>query len=63
VAAINSIGNLGGFFGQNLMPYAGKVAGTAFGPMIVPIVCLTALAVGSLIAWARSERAISAVPA
>ena len=63
VAAINSIGNLGGFCGQNLMPYAGKVAGTAFGPMIVPIVCLTVLALGSLIAWSRSGRAISAVPA
>jgi MFS family permease len=63
VAAINSIGNLGGFFGQNLMPFAGKVAGTAFGPMIVPIVCLAVLALGSSVAWARSERAVSAVPA
>jgi hypothetical protein len=40
VAAINSIGNLGGFVSQNLMPFVGKVSGTAFGPMIVPIVCL-----------------------
>ncbi|MFX1676374.1 MFS transporter [Paraburkholderia sp. A2WS-5] len=55
VAAINSIGNLGGFFGQNLMPFAGKATGTAFGPMIVPIVCLAVLGVGALIAWARSE--------
>ncbi|RDU97808.1 MFS transporter [Trinickia dinghuensis] len=63
VAAINSIGNLGGFFGQNLMPFAGKVTGTAFGPMIVPIVCLTVLGLGASIAWVRSERAIAAVPA
>ncbi|MDR3098226.1 MAG: MFS transporter [Paraburkholderia sp.] len=56
VAAINSIGNLGGFFGQNLMPLAGKATGTAFGPMIVPIVCLAVLGTGALIAWARSER-------
>ncbi|MFD1555116.1 MFS transporter [Paraburkholderia silviterrae] len=56
VAAINSIGNLGGFFGQNLMPIAGKATGTAFGPMIVPIVCLAVLGVGAFIAWARSGR-------
>jgi hypothetical protein len=31
--------------------------------MIVPIVCLAVLALGSLVACARSERAISAVPA
>ena len=63
VAAINSIGNLGGFFGQNLMPFAGKATGTAFGPMIVPIVCLAVLGLGASIAWIRSERAIAGVPA
>lgn len=63
VAAINSIGNLGGFFGQNLMPFAGKVAGSAFGPMIVPIVCLATLGVGALVAQARTERAQATAPA
>ncbi len=63
VAAINSIGNLGGFFGQNLMPFAGKVTGTAFGPMIVPIVCLAVLGLGALVAWGRSGRAMAGVPA
>ncbi|MEK6292969.1 MAG: MFS transporter [Paraburkholderia tropica] len=63
VAAINSIGNLGGFFSQNLMPLAGKLTGTAFGPMIVPIVCLAVLGLGALIASSRSSRevAVSAV--
>ena len=56
VAAINSIGNLGGFFSQNLMPYAGKATGTAFGPMIVPIVCLGVLCFGAAIAWVQTER-------
>ena len=56
VAAINSIGNLGGFFSQNLMPYAGKATGTAFGPMIVPIVCLGVLCIGAAIAWFQTER-------
>lgn len=59
VAAINSIGNLGGFFSQNLMPLAGKLTGTAFGPMIVPIVCLSILGVGAFIGWARSERSMA----
>lgn len=56
-AAINSIGNLGGFFGQNLMPYAGRATGTAFGPMIVPIVCLALLSMGAIVAWLRGARA------
>ncbi|CAG9269242.1 MFS permease [Paraburkholderia unamae] len=63
VAAINSIGNLGGFFGQNLMPFAGKVTGSAFGPMIVPIVCLAVLGFGALVAWGRSGRTMEGVPA
>ncbi len=63
VAAINSIGNLGGFFGQNLMPLAGKLTGTAFGPMIVPIVCLAVLGLGVVVAWGRSGRAMEGVPA
>ncbi|AXL49962.1 major facilitator superfamily protein [Paraburkholderia caffeinilytica] len=56
VAAINSIGNLGGFFSQNLMPIVGKSSGTAFGPMIVPIVCLAILGIGAMVAWFRTER-------
>ena len=63
VAAINSIGNLGGFFAQNLMPLAGKLTGTAFGPMIVPIVCLALLGLGAIVAWGRSGRSIASVPA
>ncbi len=63
VAAINSIGNLGGFFGQNLMPLAGKLTGTAFGPMIVPIVCLAVLGLGVVVAWGRSGRVMEGVPA
>lgn len=56
IAAINSIGNLGGFFAQNLMPYVGKVAGNASAPMLVPVVCLTLLGVGMSVAWASSGR-------
>jgi MFS family permease len=56
IAAINSIGNLGGFFGQNLMPYVGKVAGNAGAPMLVPVVCLALLAAGTLVAWISGGR-------
>jgi hypothetical protein len=35
VAAVNAIGNLGGFAGQNLMPYIGKWAHNYVAPMLV----------------------------
>lgn len=58
LAAINSIGNLGGFFSQNLMPFVGKVAGNAGAPMLVPLVCLALLGVGVTIAsWSNARRA------
>lgn len=60
IAAINSIGNLGGFFAQNLMPYIGKLAGNASAPMLVPVVCLTLLGAGMSVAWASSGRSARA---
>jgi hypothetical protein len=39
------------------------VTGTAFGPMIVPIVCLALLGIGALVAWTRSERGMVAARA
>jgi MFS family permease len=56
VAAINSIGNLGGFLSQNLMPYVGKVSGTTTAPMIVPIVCLAILGTGAFLIHTRDKR-------
>lgn len=55
IAAINSIGNLGGFFGQNLMPYVGKLTHSNVTPMLVPAACLAVLGVGGLVAvnWQR----------
>lgn len=52
IAAINSIGNLGGFVAQNLMPYAGQVTHSTNGPMLVPAACLAVLGLGALIAYA-----------
>ncbi len=56
VAAINAIGNLGGFAGQNLMPYVGKAAHSQIAPMLVPTACLLTLGVGTGIAALVSAR-------
>ena len=53
IAAINSIGNLGGFWGQNLMPYVGNVTRSTILPMLVPAACLTVLGLAALIAGRR----------
>lgn len=50
IAAINSIGNIGGFFAQNLAPWVEQRTGTVAGPMLVPAGCLAILC---LIAMAR----------
>jgi hypothetical protein len=50
VAAINAIGNLGGFAGQNLMPYVGRAAHSPVAPMLVPTACLFALGIGTALA-------------
>jgi MFS family permease len=45
IAAINSIGNLGGFLAQNLAPRVESLTGTVVGPMLVPAGCLAILCV------------------
>lgn len=50
LAAINSIGNLGGFWGQNLMPWVAKEAGSNILPMLVPAACLTMLGIAAFVA-------------
>jgi MFS family permease len=50
IAAINSIGNLGGFLAQNLMPWVGQQTHSTGGPMLVPAACLAALCVGAVVA-------------
>lgn len=53
IAAINSLGNLGGFAAQNLMPFLGQATHSAGLPMLVPAACLTVLGVGAALAAAR----------
>jgi MFS family permease len=50
LAAINSIGNLGGFWGQNLMPQVGRLTQSTVLPMLVPAACLTVLGIAAFVA-------------
>ncbi|WP_412065758.1 MFS transporter [Rhizobium sp. SYY.PMSO] len=45
IAAISTIGNLGGFFAQNLMPWVAGVAGSPVSAMLVPAAALAAIGV------------------
>ena len=56
IAAINSIGNLGGFLAQNLAPWVERRTGSVDAPMLVPAVCLFAICAGSVVLYMRSVR-------
>jgi MFS family permease len=45
IATISTIGNLGGFFAQNAMPWVAQAAGAPVAAMLVPSVCLTAVGI------------------
>ena len=49
IAAINALGNIGGFFGQNLMPQIQALTGNVNMPMIVPAGCLAILGIGAVL--------------
>jgi len=53
IAMISTIGSIGGFVAQNLMPWVAKVGGAPVYAMLVPAACLGALALGSAIALGR----------
>jgi hypothetical protein len=57
LATINSIGNIGGFVGQNLMPALAQAGGSASAALIAPCVCLGAFALGCVIALLRGRAA------
>jgi MFS family permease len=64
LAAINSIGNLGGLFGQNLMPAVAQVGGSTSAALLVPCACMAflALAVGLFLGRQRSDVASAPDP-
>lgn len=49
IAVVATYGNLGGFFAQNLMPWAAEKMGYAAGGLIVPMVCLLLTGLGGAI--------------
>jgi nitrate/nitrite transporter NarK len=54
MAAITTLGSLGGFLSQNLMPWVAHWSGSALAAMLVPAASLALLAVSALImlaAW------------
>jgi MFS family permease len=63
IAAINALANIGGFVGQNAMPWVKELTGNVAAPMLVPAACLFVLGIGAVIAWRvfGTERAPSSV--
>lgn len=51
IAVINTIGLVGGFIAQNLMPSVAQMTGTAVGAMLVPALCVGSLFILAAIRW------------
>ena len=60
LAAINSIGNSGGFAAHNLMPWVQEQTGSTAAPMLVPAACLAILFVGSIVCLVLINRSRAA---
>lgn len=56
IAAINAIGNIGGFFAPNLAPWVQYHTGSVAGPMLVPASCLIALCAIATWLWLRARK-------
>ncbi|QCP54104.1 MFS transporter [Trinickia violacea] len=56
IAAINSLGNIGGFAAQNLVPWVRQISGSTKAPMLIPAVCLATFALISLVLILRERR-------
>ncbi|SAL21937.1 major facilitator transporter [Caballeronia terrestris] len=59
IAAINSIGNVGGFIAQNLVPWVRQTSGSVKAPMLIPATCLMIFAIITLILMRRSKAALA----
>jgi MFS family permease len=49
MAAITTLGSLGGFLSQNLMPWVAQLSGSALAAMVVPAISLALLALSAMI--------------
>ncbi len=63
IAAINSVGNLGGFVAQNVVPQIGQATGSTLAPMLFLAACLYAGAAMVFVAQAALRRRASAAEA
>ncbi|WP_298966552.1 MFS transporter [uncultured Methylobacterium sp.] len=63
IAAINSVGNLGGFVAQNVVPQIGQATGSTLAPMLFLAACLYVGAAMVFVAQAALRRRASAAEA
>jgi sugar phosphate permease len=61
IAAINSLGNIGGFIAQNLVPFVKQTTGSTQAPMLIPAACMLIFAVVTSFVLRRSGRAAGSV--
>jgi nitrate/nitrite transporter NarK len=57
IAAINSLGNIGGFIAQNLVPWVRQTTGSLKAPMLISATCLLVFAVVTLLVLRRDKGA------
>jgi nitrate/nitrite transporter NarK len=65
IAAINSLGNIGGFIAQNLVPFVKQATGSTRAPMLVPAACMVIFAIitATMLRRARQAPRVDAAPA
>ncbi|WP_347558402.1 MFS transporter [Robbsia sp. KACC 23696] len=56
IAAINSLGNIGGFIAQNIVPWVRQISGSTKAPMLVPATCLLIFAIVTAVLLSRRKR-------
>ena len=55
IAAINSLGNIGGFIAQNLVPFVKQATGSTRMPMLVPAACMVIFAIVTAMILRRGD--------
>jgi hypothetical protein len=61
IAAITCLGNLGGFFGQNVMPWVQRITGSTAASMPVPAACRFVLGIGAILVSRMQSRVSQAL--
>jgi len=65
IAAINSLGNIGGFIAQNIVPFVKQTTGSTRAPMLVPAACMVIFAIITAVILSRSkntQRSVDGTP-